>query len=305
VRVLVTGGAGFIGSHLVRALVAEGHAVRVLDDLSSGDAARLTPLGAAVDLLVADVRDAAACDAACRDVDAILHEAAEVSVPRSLEDPARTADVNVTGTVRLLEAARRHGVGRFVLASSCSVYGNPRGDAQAESDTPAPLSPYAASKLAGEQFVACFSHHGVPGLALRYFNVYGAGQRADSAYAAAMPAFLAALRRHERPVLFGDGRQARDFVHVDDVVSANLLALAAPDHALGRAFNVGTGRAVAMVDVARRLAEALGVEPAFSFGPPRAGDVLRSRADVRAATADLGFTARIDLDEGLRRMLGG
>jgi len=305
VRVLVTGGAGFIGSHLVRALVASGRQVRVLDDLSTGDPARLAPFGASVDLMVGDIRDAAACDAACREVDAVFHEAAEVSVPRSLEEPTRTADVNVTGTVRMLEAAKRHEVRRFVLASSCAVYGNPRRDVQAESDSPSPLSPYAASKLAGEQFVACFSHHGVPGISLRYFNVHGAGQRADSGYAAAIPAFLAAYRRGDRPTLFGDGQQARDFVHVDDVVSANLRALDAPESATGRAYNVGTGRAVAMIDVARRLAEALGVEPAFQFGPPRPGDIARSRADVSLATSQLGWTAQVDLDEGLRRLLAG
>ena len=298
-KVLVTGGGGFIGSHLVRALLARGDSVRVLDDWSTGLRSRLEGLTGDLDVLDGDIRDARAAERACDGAQGVLHEAAQVSVAASVDDPVTTADVNVTGLVTLLRAC---GSRRFVLASSCAVYGEPATVRQAESDPVAPASPYAASKLAGEAFVRAACREGLRGVSLRYFNVYGAGQRPDSAYAAVVPAFFAALGSGLSPVIHGDGSQSRDLVHVDDVVRANLLALDAPEAALGRAFNVGTGRATSVLELARGIAGALGVTFTPTFAPARAGDVRASLADPSAAEAALGFRSRVGLPEGLWSM---
>ena len=303
-RVLVTGGAGFIGSHLVRALLARGDQVTVLDDLSTGRAENLAGLEQSIDFRRGDVRSADDVREAVARVDAILHQAAQVSVPRSVEEPVLTGDVNVLGTVRLLEAARHSGNVRFVLASSCAVYGDApppiREDAQ-----PRPVSPYAASKLAGEHFVAAAAHAGLRALSLRYFNVYGRGQDARSAYAAVVPAFAQALSEGRSPRIFGDGEQERDLCHVSDVVHANLLALEARPEAFGRAFNVGTGRAVTMNELARQIGGVLGRDIAPVHEPERAGDLRRSLADTALAREVLGFEAEIGLEDGLRRTLQG
>ena len=301
-KVLVTGGGGFIGSHLVRALLGRGDSVRVLDDWSTGLRARLEGLRGDLEILDGDVRDARMAARACEGADGVLHEAAQVSVPVSVADPVTTADVNVTGLVTLLHAARAAGALRFVLASSCAVYGDAPSARQSESDAPAPASPYAASKLAGEAFVRAACREGLRGVCLRYFNVYGEGQRPDSAYAAVVPAFFAALRAGRQPAIHGDGSQSRDLVAVRDVVRANLAALEAPDAAVGRAFNVGTGRATSVLALAEAIAAALGVSLKPAFEPARAGDVRRSLADTTLAEALLGFRAETTLDEGLRAM---
>ena len=301
-RALVTGGAGFIGSHLVRALLARGDRVRVLDDFSSGTEARLASLGGSLDIIRGDVRDAASVARAVAGTDLVVHLAAQVSVPRSVVEPLFTADVNVLGTLRVLEACRAAGASRFVLASSCAVYGDQPPPLR-ESALPMPLSPYAASKLAGESFVAAAAHGGLGAISLRFFNVYGAGQDAHSAYAAALPAFAAAVAAGRAPRLFGDGLQERDLIHVDEVVRAILLALEAPPEAVGHAFNVGTGRAITMLELARRVGEVLGQSVTPSHEPARSGDIRFSLADTTRARDLLGFEDRIDLVEGLRRTL--
>lgn len=301
-RVLVTGGGGFIGSHLVHALLERGDGVRVLDDWSTGLRERLEPLSGDLEVIDGDIRDEAMVARACEGMNAVLHEAAQVSVVRSVEAPRETADINVTGLVTLLSAALTTGARAFVLASSCAVYGEPSAEIQAESDSAAPASPYAASKLAGEAFVRAACREGLRGVSLRYFNVYGKGQRPDSAYAAVVPAFLSAYREGRRPVIHGDGTQSRDLVSVEDVVRANLAALEAPDAALGHAFNVGTGRATSVLELSRALAAVTGSSLEPEFGPSRPGDVRRSRADTRLAEKLLGFRARVELAEGLARM---
>ncbi len=302
-RVLVTGGAGFIGSHLVRALALRGAAVRVLDDFSSGSRERLASVARDIEILEGDIRDEAAAARATADVEAVFHLAAQVSVPRSVEAPAETADINVTGLATMLHAARAAGACRFVLASSCAVYGD-GGEAVARSeDRPAhPASPYAASKLAGEAFVAAACRSGLPGLSLRYFNVYGPGQRPDSAYAAVVPAFRAALAAGRAPVLHGDGLQTRDFIHVSDVVRANLIALDAPAACLGRAFNVGTGQATTIMELALTLSGILRATVAPVHVEARAGDVRHSLASTALADQLLGFCAEVDLADGLRQL---
>ena len=304
-KVLVTGGAGFIGSTLVRALLERGDEVVVLDDLSTGRRENLEGLEGSIELHEGDVRDAAAVERAVAGCQAVSHQAAEVSVPRSVEDPVRCTQVNVTGTVVLLEAARRAGLRAFVLASSCAVYGDAGGgEPRGETDETRPLSPYAASKLAGEQFVsAAAALHGLGALSLRYFNVYGARQDPSSPYAAVIPKLAEALRAGSEPVIFGDGGQTRDFVHVDDVVRANLAALAAPPEAAGRVFNVGTGCSTDLLSLADAIGRRLGCDRQPRHEPERVGDLRHSRARVELAERVLGFRASLDLEAGLARTL--
>jgi len=305
VRVLVTGGAGFIGSHVVRALVARGDDVRVLDDLSTGRRANLDSVADRVDLRVGDVRDVSAVEAAVEGCDAVSHQAAVVSVPRSVTDPVETVEVNLLGTVRLLEAAAASGtVRRFVLASSAAVYGDAPTGPCAEDGPLEPLSPYAVSKLAAEDHVALAARrHGLVGISLRYFNVYGAGQDPASPYAAVVPLFATAVAAGQAPVILGDGRQTRDLCHVTDVARANLAALAAAPALAGEAFNVGTGRSVSVAELAAELIRLSGrkLEPRHEKARP--GDVRHSVAAVERARRGLAFEATTPLAEGLAGVL--
>lgn len=298
-RVLVTGGAGFIGSHLVRALLERGDRVRVVDDFSTGRESNLE--GLPVDVVRGDVRDASAVALAVDGCEAVLHEAAEVSVPRSVEDPERARSINAGGTRVVLDACRAAGVVRFVQASSCAVYGASERERQSEADPPSPQSPYAASKLEAEVLALEATRRGLVAVSLRYFNVYGARQDPGSAYAAVVAAFASALREGRQPVVHGDGHQTRDFVHVDDVVRANLLALDAPVLAAERPVNVGTGRAISVLELGRVMGDVLGRPFAPPHLPERAGDLRRSLADTRRAHEVLGFDAGVTLEEGLER----
>jgi nucleoside-diphosphate-sugar epimerase len=304
VPVLVTGGAGFIGSHLVEALVAAGAHVRVLDDLSSGRESHLAAVATRCELLRGDVRAARHCRQACAGVRVVFHEAARVSVAESQTQPATTLEVNALGTTEVLEAAREQGVERVIYASSSSVYGDSRAPRQREGEEGEPLSPYALSKRLAEEVAAHFHRHlGLPTFGLRYFNVYGPRQRPDGDYAAVVPRFASTLLQGETPVIYGDGLQSRDFVHVDDVVAANLAAAVAPLDAAGAAYNVGSGEAIAVVELLatlRRLSAST-VEP--SFEPGRAGEVLHSCADPSLARERLGFATRVSLEDGLRGTL--
>jgi UDP-glucose 4-epimerase len=298
---LVTGGAGFIGSHLVEALLARGHAVRVLDNFSTGRRANLAHLRECIDLRIGDLTDLEAVRAAARGVDLVFHQGALASVPRSVADPAATHQACATGTLHVLTAAREAGVRRVVYAASSSAYGASTRLPKQETDPTLPLSPYAVAKLAGEQYCAAFTHvYGLETVRLRYFNVFGPRQPPDSPYAAVIPLFLQALLEGRPPTIHGDGQQSRDFTFVDDVVQANLLAAEAPRVA-GKVYNIACGRRTSLLELVARMNALLGtaIEPVHA--EPRAGDVRHSQADITAARADLGYSPRVDVAEGLRR----
>jgi UDP-glucose 4-epimerase len=298
--VLVTGGAGFIGSHLVATLVGRGERVRVLDDFSSGRREFL-PQHAALEVLEGDLRDPATLDQAVRGVRVIYHQGALRSVPKSVEDPWAYHDVNATGTMRLLLAARAAGVRRLVFASSSSVYGNQPVLPLHEELRPQPIAPYGASKLVGEHYCANFSlHYGLETVSLRYFNVFGPRQDPLSEYAAVVARFVLAAQRGEPLEVHGDGLQTRDFTYVQNVVDANLAAAAAPGMA-GHVFNVACGDRLSVLGIAETLETVLGRPLPKRHTPPRAGDVRDTLADISRAKALLGYAPAVSFLEGLRR----
>jgi UDP-glucose 4-epimerase len=300
-RVLVTGGAGFIGSALVRALVSRGDRVRVLDNLSTGKRHNLADVAGDVELIEGDLRDEGLLDRALVETELVFHEAAIASVPRSLAEPLENHSVNATGTLRLLDAARRAGVRRLVYAASSSAYGDSPVTPKLETMAPAPLSPYAVSKLAGEHYCQVYAGaFGVETVCLRYFNIFGPRQDPKSEYAAVVPRFVTAALAGQGVTIFGDGTQSRDFCHVDNVVDANLLAGAAPAEAVsGRIFNIGCGTSISLNDLVRVISAALGRTVAVTYAPPRAGDVKHSAADIGAARAGLEYQPRVSLDAAL------
>jgi UDP-glucose 4-epimerase len=296
-HVLVTGGAGFIGSHLVRRLVKDGAKVTVLDNLSSGSVRNLE--GVDYRLIEADILDERVVKQAAQGTDHIFHLAAMVSVPKSVEDPIACYDVNLMGSLNVLRAANRAGARRVVLSSSCAVYGEQPGSIDETTPT-RPMSPYAAAKWAMEVAGQIFnSAYKLPTVSLRYFNVYGPRQSPDSDYAAAIPTFIQALLNGQAPTIFGDGHQTRDFVFVDDVVRANLLAAETPG-AVGGVFNVGGGHGVSVLDLVDRLNALIPGAPRAEFGPRRLGDIRFSQADLSRAEAGLGYQPQVDLQKGLR-----
>ncbi|WP_129676236.1 NAD-dependent epimerase/dehydratase family protein [Candidatus Chloroploca sp. Khr17] len=298
-QIFVTGGAGFIGSHLVKHLVQQGHTVHVFDDLSSGRPERISGYGEAVQFTRGDVRDAKGVAAAMHGADLVFHLAAMVSVVASVDHPPEAYATNVLGTVHVLEAARRHGVQRVVQASTCAVYGNPEQLPVSEQTPVQPLSPYASTKLAAEQVGQLYQHlYGLATVALRFFNVYGPGQDPASPYAAVVPRFVAALRDGEQPRIFGDGLQSRDFIFVGDVVQA-LWTAARSDHVAGDVFNIGTGRQASVRELALLIGAALQVKVEPIFLPPRPGEVRHSRADVTLFAERTGYHATTTLAEGL------
>jgi len=300
--VVVTGGAGFIGSHLVDALVERGAIVTVLDDLSTGFERNLDAVRSRIRFLKADIRDAEACCDAVAGARYVFHLAARGSVPRSMADPVPTIDINVRGTATVFAACRDGNVPTVVYASSSSVYGDGTTLPKREGDEGRPLSPYAFSKAAGEQLADVFSRcYGMRILGLRYFNVFGPRQDPNGPYAAVVPRFFSAIRRGEAPVIYGDGEQSRDFTFVSDVVHANLLAAGAPERAWGRAYNVAPGGGSTVTALAKAILVACGGGPEPVHAPPRAGDILHSCADSSAATSAFGFRAEVSLEEGIRR----
>ena len=300
VRALVTGGAGFIGSNIADALLAEGHEVRILDDLTTG---RRENVPGGADLIVGDVSDEAAVQGAVTGCEVVFHEAAHRAVLRSVEQPLATDTANTHGTLTVLASAHDAGVRRVVYASSSSVYG---GAAQRPTPEIAPLlprSPYAVTKLAGEHYCRVFSElHGLETVALRYFNVFGPRQRPDSMYAAVIPLFIEALRSGKAPIVHGDGKQSRDFTYIGDVVAANLAAAFAPAEACtGKAYNIACGGEWSLLQLLDTIGELLGVTPDPEHVDPRAGDVRHSCADVSAAQRDLGWQAATAFTDGLAR----
>lgn len=300
---LVTGGAGFIGSHLVERLVRQGATVRVVDNLSTGRRENLAEVWDNIQWIPGDVCDGALMREAAEGVDCIFHQAALASVPRSLETPLETHAACATGTLTVLEAARRAGVRRVVYAASSSAYGNRPSSPKYESDLPEPISPYGAAKLAGEYYCQAFTASlGLETVALRYFNVFGPRQDPDSPYSAVIPLFITAMLQGRRPVIYGDGLQSRDFVYVENVVEANLLAAHSPA-AVGRVLNIGAGRAVDLLTLLAALNRLLQMHVEPEFAPPRPGDVRESLADITLAKTLLGYRPRVDFEEGLRRSI--
>ncbi len=299
-RYLVTGGAGFIGSHIVTRLVKDGHFVRVVDDLSSGKRENIEHIREAIEFVQCDIRNAAAVREATEGVDYVLHQAAVSSVAKSVADPVTSAAVNIAGTINVLVAARDAGVKRVVFASSAAVYGESEVSPKREDMQPDPVSPYAADKLAGEAYCRVFGRvYGLETVALRYFNVFGPRQDPQSDYAAAVPKFITTLLQGEAPTIFGDGEQSRDLVYVEDVVAANLLAAHAPA-ASGKVYNIAGGKSLTINEVVATLIQLIGIDVAPMYGPVRAGDVRHSAADISRARADIGYENVTGFEDGLR-----
>ncbi|MCB2226316.1 MAG: SDR family oxidoreductase [Desulfarculaceae bacterium] len=305
---LITGGAGFIGSHLAETLVKDGHSVRVLDNLATGHRENLEPASGgpgALEFIEGDIRDLDTCQRACDGVDYVLHQAARASVPRSIENPLATNEVNVKGSLNVLYAAKEAGAKRVVMASSSSVYGNvePPDAPKVETLPPRPMSPYAASKVSMEHYAAAFyAVYGLETVCLRYFNIFGPRQDPNSPYAAVIPKFLFCLMEGERPPVHGNGRQSRDFTYIDNVVQANLAACTAPQ-AAGQAINVAAGVSHDLLDLLDILMRLTGVRLEPEFLDPRAGDVAYSLADLTKARELLGYEVTVDFRAGLGHLV--
>ena len=300
-KVLVTGGGGFIGSHLVERLLADGHSVRVLDNFATGRRENLRRLRPEIELVDGDIRDYDGVLGAVSGCEVVLHQAALPSVPRSFQDPLTTNATNATGTLNVLVAAHDSGVRRVVYASSSSIYGADLSLPKHEGLMPRPVSPYAVAKLAGEGFCRTFGEvYGLETVTLRYFNVFGPRQDPRAHYA--VPNFIAAMLNGGHPVVHGDGEQSRDFTYVRDVVDANLLAMTSKESA-GGAYNVGTGERTSLRDLLHRIGALVGREPNPSYKTARLGDVRHTQADVSAANRDLGYAPSVSLEGGLRLTL--
>jgi nucleoside-diphosphate-sugar epimerase len=298
---LVTGGAGFIGSHIVEALLKSGQKVRVLDDFSTGRRQNIASFIPDIELIEGDIRDPNVVSKAVRGVDVVFHEAAVPSVPRSVREPRFTHDVNVNGTLGLLLAAKDNGVSRFVYASSSSAYGDTPTLPKVEDMPPAPQSPYAVQKLMGEYYARVFYVvYGLPTVALRYFNVFGPRQEPSSEYAAVIPKFITRMMEKTPPLIYGDGTQTRDFTYIENVVSANMLA-ADSARCAGEVINISTGQSVDLIELAKAIGNVVGVEIDPIFEPARDGDIKHSFGDIEKAKRLLGFTIQVDLEEGLSR----
>ena len=299
---LVTGGAGFIGSHLVEELLRRGQRVRVLDNFSTGKRENIEPLADRIELVEGDIRSYHIVREAVDGVDYVLHQGARPAVPRSINDPITTNEVNVTGTLNVLDAAKESGVRRVVYASSSSVYGPDPELAVHEDMNPNPVSPYAVAKLTGEKYCHAFSKvYGLETVALRYFNIFGPGQDPKSQYSAFIPLFTVGLMEGQRLTIHGDGEQAKDFTYISNVVEANLMAAEA-EAVSGEVFNVGCGASTSGNEVGAHLRKGIGVEGNVGYGPARTGDVPRSLADISRARKKLGYEPRVRIEEGLERV---
>ena len=311
-KYLVTGGAGFIGSHIVEELVKRGESVRVLDNLETGKESNIAPFLPKIEFIKGDIRDIETGQNGCSGVDYVLHQAALGSVPRSIDDPKTTNDVNITGTLNMLLSAREAKVKRFVFASSSSIYGDSKTLPKVETMPPNPLSPYALSKYTGEAYtIQFFRLYGLETVALRYFNVYGPRQDPNSQYAAVIPRFVSALAAGTRPVIYGDGKQTRDFTYVGDAVSVNLLACKASTVACGRPYNIAGGRRISINDlfysiralVMEKRKRIGSIEPLYESSRP--GDVRDSLADISEAKKFLKLLSAVEVKRGLSLTVDG
>jgi len=302
-RYLITGIAGFIGSTLAHALVEQGHEVRGIDNLSTGNLENLADIRSSVDFEQMDLQDVAGMKSACEGVDFVLHQGALASVPRSVKDPLSSHESNINGTLNLLIAARDAKVRRIVYAASSSAYGDQPTQPKQEDMSPLPLSPYAVQKLTCEYYIQSFYRaYGLEGVCLRYFNIFGPRQAADSPYSGVIAQFTFKMMAGVTPTIFGDGLTSRDFNYVDNAVSANLLACLAPSAvATGRVFNIGTGNSHTLNDVYAAIAGELGFTGKPNYGPPREGDIKHSLADITRATTELGYQPKAQFHEGLRK----
>ncbi len=300
---LITGVAGFIGSHLAHALVERGETVRGLDNFSTGRIENLAGLRGKLDLHEIDLRDAEGVRAACDGIDFIFHQGALPSVPRSVKDPRTSHESNINGTFNLLEGARAAGVKRVVYAASSSAYGNQPGFPRRETMTPQPIAPYPVQKLTGELYMQSYWRvYGLETVCLRYFNIFGPRQTPDSPYSGVMARFILQMMRGETPVIHGDGEQGRDFTYVANAVEANLLACQAePDRVAGKVFNIACGERHTLHETYEVLARLLGFPGPPEYGPARAGDIRDSLADIGAATGAFGYRPQVGFEEGLAR----
>jgi nucleoside-diphosphate-sugar epimerase len=299
-RFLVTGGAGFIGSHIVEALVKQGQSVRVLDNFSSGKISNLKGLEKKIDLVKGDIRSPETCVKAAKRIDFVLHQAALRSVPKSMLDPRAYNQVNIDGTLNMLEACRQNKVKRFVFASSSSVYGQVQSFPEKENFIPGPISPYALSKLTGEHYCQIFSlHYGLPAVVLRYFNVFGPRQALDDDYAVVVPKFINCLLKNQPAPIFGNGRQSRDFTFVQNVVLANLLAVRAAKVKYG-VFNIAGGSSISVLELVKILNKILNKNIRPRMLPARPGDVFKTSADISKAARLLNFKPQVNFIEGLK-----
>jgi UDP-glucose 4-epimerase len=303
-RVCVTGGAGFIGSHLVEALVDRGAIASVIDDLSNGLRENLASVADRVKFIEGSILDDAALRDAMTGAEIVFHQAAIASVPRSVKEPELYFRVNAEGTLRVLEAARTLNVRRCVYAASSSVYGDSTALPKAETMQPLPLSPYASAKFAGEHFLRTYCHcFGLEGVSLRYFNIFGPRQRPDSPYAAVIPRFADALQHGRKPIIYGDGGQTRDFTFVANAVHANLLAAMCDKPLHGQSINIACGESYSLKFLLEQVAKLLGTESDCEFQPPRTGEVLHSRASIDAARQLIGYEPIVKFDAGLSETL--
>jgi UDP-glucose 4-epimerase len=302
-RYLITGIAGFIGSSLAHALVEQGHEVSGFDNLSTGNLENISTIRDAISFQVMDLQDREGVRHACEGVDYVLHQAALASVPRSVKDPVSSHESNINGTLNLLLAARDAGVRRIVYAASSSAYGDQPIQPKQEDMLPMPLSPYAVQKLTCEYYIQAFHRvYGLEGICLRYFNIFGPRQAADSPYSGVIAQFIYKMMAGETPTIFGDGSTSRDFTYIDNAVSANLLACQAPlDIATGRVFNIGTGNSHALNDVYAGIAKILGFSREPNYGPARKGDIQHSLANIERATKELGYRPNADFYDGLQK----
>lgn len=302
-RILITGAAGFIGSSLAKRAVAEGHLVIGVDNLITGNRENLAAIDAAIDFRVADIRNREQMQELCRGVEIIFHEAALPSVPKSVLDPLTSHEHNVEGTVSVLLAAKEQKVRRVVYAASSSAYGESPTLPKHEAMIPAPISPYAVQKLTGEYYMQSFQRvYGMETVCLRYFNVFGPFQAADSPYSGVLAKFITSLLQGEAPTIFGDGQQSRDFTYIDNVVDANFLAATAPaDVVSGKVYNLACGERHSLLDTFRILAEMTGFAGAPVFGAARNGDILHSLADISLIAREMGYQPQVNFEEGLRR----
>jgi UDP-glucose 4-epimerase len=302
--VLVTGGAGFIGSHLVDALLNEGRRVRVVDNLSTGHRKNLDHVAGRFEWVEGDLADFDVCRRATEGAEFVFHQAAIPSVPRSVREPLLSHATGPTATLNLLEAARQAGARRFLFAASSAAYGDTEELPKHEGMLPRPLSPYAAGKLAAEHYVAVYAKTmGLDGVSLRYFNVFGPRQDPSSQYSGVISRFSQMMRRGERPLIFGDGGQTRDFTYVENVVAANLAAMRSERPLGGEAFNVGTGGRVSLLELVEAINRVLGTDLQPRFEPAREGDVRDSQASLDRVRAAIGFEPVVDFEEGLSRTL--